>query len=155
MTRDENNCPPFMNKEHQVTQKYMWTGKKHRDLIERSISSTGVYRSQHQMLMSISDSPNVSQKELAVKSKVSAATVAVSLKKLEKGGYIRRVVDERDNRYNQLCLTEKGKQVVEKSKQIFMDVDKSMFDGFSPEELEKMEEFLDRMYENLEKKLRD
>lgn len=107
------------------------------------------------MLMCISDHPNVSQKELAEKSKVSAATVAVSLKKLEKGGYIRRVVDERDNRYNQLCLTEKGQRIVEKSKQIFLDVDKSMFDGFSPEELEKMEEFLDRMYENLEKKLRD
>jgi Mn-dependent DtxR family transcriptional regulator len=35
---------------------------------------------------------------------VSAATIAVSLKKLEKGGYINKVMDEGDNRLNQITM---------------------------------------------------
>ena len=46
---------------------------------------------------------------------VSGATMAVSLKKLEKGGYINRLVDQHDNRCNQICITEKGREVVEES----------------------------------------
>ena len=44
---------------------------------------------------------NASQKELAEYLNVTAATVAVSVKKLEKGGYITRIVDQEDNRYQQ------------------------------------------------------
>lgn len=80
---------------------------------------------------------------------VSTATIAVSLKKMEKGGYIKRLVDERDNRYNQICITDKGRQIVEKSHQIFREVEEAMFSGFSEEESRRLEEDLDRIYRNL------
>ena len=73
------------------------------------------------------------------------------LKKLEKGGYIKRLVDEKDNRCNQLCITEKGRQVIEDSHQIFHEVELAMFAGFSKEEYETLERMLDRIYENLKK----
>lgn len=80
---------------------------------------------------------------------VSTATVAVSLKKLENGGYIRRVVDKDDNRYNQICITEKGKAIVDGSILFFQKLETQMYGGFEPEELEVLQGFLDRIRHNL------
>jgi len=140
---------------HRLIRKYIWTTKRHRNIIERRLAATGVYRSQHQILMFLADNPDVSQRELADNQKVSTATMAVSLKKLEKGGYICREVDEKDNRYNQIRITEKGQKVVEESRKIFQEVENAMLAGFSQEERRMMEAFLDRMYENLGSYARD
>ena len=96
--------------EHCLIEKYIRVARLHRSMMERRLDGTGVYRSQHQILMFVSDNPNVSQKELARMYGVSGATIAVSLKKLEKGGYIRRLVDQEDNRCNQICITDKGRK---------------------------------------------
>ena len=98
--------------EHCLVEKYIRVARLHRSMMERRLDGTGVYRSQHQILMFVSDNPNVSQKELARMYGVSGATIAVSLKKLERGGYIRRLVDQEDNRCNQICITDKGRQVL-------------------------------------------
>lgn len=80
---------------------------------------------------------------------VTSATIAVTLKKLEKGGYISRTVDERDNRFNQITVTEKGQQVVKDSRRIFSEVENAMFSGFSEEEFTAMGGYFDRIMENL------
>ncbi|WP_333651467.1 MarR family winged helix-turn-helix transcriptional regulator [Lacrimispora sp.] len=135
--------------QHTVMMWYMRIMKLHRSILDERSKETGVYRSQHQILMMLADHSNVSQKEIAKRLYVSTATIAVSVKKLEKGGYITRVMDQEDNRMNQLCLTEKGKNMVGNSREFFHNVEKQMFHGFSNEELEIMKEYLDRIYENL------
>ena len=134
---------------HRVMSQYIKIMRQHRNFIDQRLSRTGVYRSQHQILMTLSDYSNESQKELAEHIGVSAATIAVSVKKLEKGGYITRVVDEDDNRINKLCLTEKGEEIVIYSRQFFRNVEAQMFHGFTIEELLIMEQYLDRMCDNL------
>ncbi len=137
-------------KEWRLIDKYMRTNRLHRKVLEQELSATGIYRSQHQLLMFAADHPQVSQKELARLHGVSTATIAVSLKKLEQGGYIERKVNARDNRYNQICVTKKGMEAVEKSVTIFEELEKRMFLGFSQEDFEKMGELLDKVYHNLE-----
>ena len=63
-------------------------GHMHRTALERRLNRTGVYRSQHQLLMCIAKYPQMSQKQLAKERHVSTATVAVSLKKLENGTFV-------------------------------------------------------------------
>lgn len=132
---------------------YMEITRMHRSILERKFSQTGVYRSQHQLLMYIAKHPNASQKEIAEQYKISTAAVAVSLKKLEKGGYIRRAVDEKDNRYNQIDLTPRGLEIVETSQKIFGEVEEAMFQGFSGEDFERLTGYLDRLSGNLEQML--
>lgn len=134
---------------HSVLMKYMKIMKMHRCLLDEQGKRTGVYRSQHQILMMISEHSNVSQKELAKRLYVSSATIAVSVKKLEKGGFITRIVDKDDNRINKLCLTEKGRNMVGSSREYFRNIEAKMFEGFSDEDLAYMEQVLDRIYENL------
>ena len=136
--------------EFRLVEKYMRTNRQHRKVLEQRLNSTGIYRGQHQVLMCVASNPEVSQKELARVYGVSTATSAVSLKKLEQGGYIERKVDARDNRFNRICITEKGMEAVEKSEIIFQELEQRMFRGFSKEDFEKMGQLLDRIYDNLE-----
>lgn len=135
--------------EERLLHRYMKVGRCHRSVLERCLNSTGVYRSQHRILMSISDHPNISQKDLARINDVTTATVAVTLSKLEKGGYICRAVDEADKRYNQIVLTELGEKVVKDSRRIFREVESTMFKGFSETDFQTMEMLFDRILENL------
>lgn len=128
---------------------FMRVNRLHRMVLERQLNRTGVYRSQHQLLLYIAHTPNASQKDIAKLHHVSTATVAVSLKKLEQGGYIKRVVDQKDNRFNQICITEKGMEIVDGSIRFFKQFEKQVFEGFSEEELAVLQEYLDRVSRNL------
>lgn len=90
-----------------------------------------------------------SQKELARQLRVSPATIATSLKSLERAGYVTRRTDERDARCNRISITKKGRDTVEASKEAFQKVNKHMYAGFSPEERELVKQFHQRMLDNL------
>ena len=92
---------------------------------------------------------HLSQRDLARLDDVTTATMAVTLSKLEKGGYIRRAVDEKDKRFNQTVITEKGEKVVQDSRRIFRNIEETMFAGFSEEDFERMSVLYDRILENL------
>jgi DNA-binding MarR family transcriptional regulator len=122
---------------------------KHRRLMQNYLDETGVYQAQHHLLMEIARNPRASQKDIARLMDVSAATVAVSLKKLEKGGYIKREVDEKDNRLNKITITERGNKVVEKSKEIFAATDRKVLAGFTEEEKHTLFVLLQKLNANL------
>lgn len=129
---------------------------KHKKIMQYYLDETGVYQAQHRLLMEISHNQNISQNDIARSMDVSAATIAVSLKKLEKRGYIKREIDQEDNRLNKITITDKGKKVVEKSKQIFDTVDQKVFEGITEEEkftllvlLQKLNDNLNRMEDEL------
>ena len=50
--------------------------------MQNYLDATGVFHAQHRLLMEIARNPNVSQNDIAKIMDVSAATIAVSLKKL-------------------------------------------------------------------------
>lgn len=90
-----------------------------------------------------------SQREVAKSLHLSPATVAMSLKPLERDGYVERSSDERDARRKQVSLTDKGRNAVELCRESFQAVDARMLAGFSPEEREQLTAFFKRMIENL------
>lgn len=124
---------------------------KHKKIVDRLLSKTGVYQAQHHILMYISCKRFPSQKDIAEHMEVSTATIATSLKKLEKGGYIKKAVDETDNRFNNIIITEKGNKVVEESRQIFASTDQKLFEGFTKEELNNLYGLLQKLDANINK----
>jgi DNA-binding MarR family transcriptional regulator len=116
--------------------------------IDKRVEDTGVYRSQHRLLMTLGRSPGISQTELAERMEISAAAVTVSLKKLEKSGFISRQCDENDNRVNQVVITEKGKKAIDKSIQYFDEIEDAFFSDFTQQEMEQVEVFFRRMAAN-------
>ena len=129
----------------------IFVNQLHRKKLEHLLEGTGLHRAQHRMLMTLAEREFDSQVKLAAVLEVSTATVAVSLKKLERDGYIKKISKKEDSRANFVRLTEKGKKIVTKSREIFEYVDRGIIQGFSEEELISMRKFLKRMYDNLVK----
>ncbi len=118
-----------------------------------NLNESEVFASESRLLMTVSYNENLSQKELAKKLGTSAASVGVSLRKLESKGYIVRKSDENDSRANVIILTKKGNEFIENTHELFQKLDKETFKGFSEKEMDMLDEFLDRLHENLEKML--
>lgn len=91
----------------------------------------------------------LSQRELARRLRLSPATVAVSLKSMEKGGYVTRAPDEADQRRNLVSITDKGKEAMERCNRAFRAADERLFADFTPEEKEQLTGFFIRMLRNL------
>ena len=89
------------------------------------------------------------QKQLSDAMHVSPATVAVSLKSLEREGYVEKLADETDQRRKAVRLTPKGEAAIQRCVQVFEAVDQSMFEGFRPEETRQACGYLMRMLHNL------
>ena len=123
--------------EKDITGKMIRTNIMHRRIVENMLEDTGVYQGQHRILMELSKHRHNSQKEIAIAMKVSTATIAIALKKLEKNGYINKITDKDDNRLNTIIITEKGRKVVEDSRNIFEAIDREMFKDLTEAEKEE------------------
>ncbi|MBO5715342.1 MAG: MarR family transcriptional regulator, partial [Clostridia bacterium] len=125
-------------------------GRLHRTVFERNISKMGIHHSQHHLLMYIAKEKEIpSQKQIAEKFGITSAAVARSLKSLEAEGYIQRSNVEDDNRFKRIIITDKGREIIEKSHQLFEEIDNSMYEDFSEEDILKFNEYLDKMQSKL------
>lgn len=126
--------------------------RRHHACVERRIGDMGIHHSQHRMLMHLvrQDRDVPSQRELAETMGISPAAVTSTLKRLEKEGYIARTITDRDNRRNEIRITEEGLSKVMEGREIFESADRAMFEGFSPEELSAFTAYLRRIDENLD-----
>ena len=126
--------------------KMMRVGRLHRAVFERNISKMGIHHSQHHLLMYISKQEEItSQKHIAEKFGITSAAVARSLKSLESEGYIERTSASGDGRFNRIVITEKGRDIVEKTCRMFEETDRTVFSDFDEKDIETFNSYLDRM----------
>jgi Transcriptional regulators len=95
------------------------------------------------------DSYSPTQKELAERLGISPSTTTISLKSLERIGYVRKVSDEKDMRCKRIEITEKGRDAAHKFLDVFNIINKAMYQGFADEEREMVSHFYSRITENL------
>lgn len=122
----------------------------HRCRITKSAAKVGLYFGQPTIIEYVSEHDRCTQKELAKALHISPASVAVSLKRIEKAGFITRTQDEKDSRKNLLSVTEKGIEAVRDFRKICNTTDEEMFRGFSEEERETLHSLLKRLHKNLD-----
>ena len=127
------------------------TDHMHKALIDSRVGGMGIHRTQHRILMHLARHDKLpSQKELAEHLDVTPAAITGALKKIESDGYVERTLGH-DNRYNELRITEKGRELVNQTRQLFSEADRSMFDGFSDSELESYISALEKLQANIKK----
>ena len=131
------------------------TTRMHKALIESRVKAIGIHRTQHKILMILARSDKLpSQKELADHLGITPAAVTGALKKIERDGYVERNIGQ-DNRFNELKITEKGRELVELTKRRFNEADRSIFDGFTTEELSSYISFHEKLQKNIQVALGD
>ena len=108
---------------------------------------------QHMMLVNIfrfsEHGQRPSQRELAASMHLSPATVTATLKLLERGGYVRRIADDKDQRINRVALTESGEAVMHEGMRRMDALDDMMQEGLTSEEHEILCRCLSKMRDNL------
>lgn len=121
----------------------------HRYRISTALSGLNIYRGQPEILGYLIENGECPQKKLAESMGVSAASIATSIKRMCKAGFVERTVDESDRRINRIRITEKGREAFSAGRAECNKVDTKMFDGFSEKEIDAFSDFLVRISENL------
>ena len=133
----------------EMVHKLISTSLIHRYHITKSAQKAGLYYGQPMILEYIKENERCTQKELADSLHISPASVATSIKRLEKSGYVTRSTDEIDIRKNRLSLSDDGLKILSDFRSICDETDKEMFKGFTKEECELLCNYLERLYNNL------
>lgn len=114
------------------------------------MKETEIHPRQFPLICLVGKQEGISQKKISEMLKISAPTVAVSVKRLEKAGMVERKNDEKDQRVMRIYLTEKGRRLTEAAKMYIEENEKALFRGFSESELCLMKRFFKQMADNLE-----
>ncbi len=120
----------------------------HRYRIFTALTGLNLYRGQPEILEYLTSHGDCSQRELAEHSGVSPASIATSLKRMSKAGFIEKTEDKNDRRINRIRITEKGEKIRKAGKSECDKVDKIMFSGFSDEEVGIFSDMLSRISRN-------
>lgn len=121
----------------------------HRYLIGKASLQNGLYLGQMPILEYIGQHENCTQREVADFVRVSAPSIATSVKRLQKAGLIEKRSDLNDLRSNRLSITEKGRRLTAACRQSFDQIDQLTFSGFSQDELAQLYDYLERLIGNL------
>lgn len=128
--------------------------RKHHTAVDNLLSQNGLSNIGQPVILSIlSQQENgtiESQKELARRLRVSPATMTVSLKSMERDGYVKKLSNAEDLRYKPISITEKGMRAAKLIDEVFETLDHGMYRGFSADELERISQLYRRMIDNLD-----
>ena len=128
---------------------FLKTMRLHYKCSNEILESKGLYFGQPAMLFILLKKGMQSQRELAEKLNVSPATVNVTVKRLEKSGYLERIKDKDDLRISRVSLTEKGKAIAEEAFHSINEVSEKVFKNLSPEEEKDLNFLLTKINDGL------
>ncbi len=134
---------------HDITRRMNRLNVLHRIYITRAANEAGVFFGQPPILEYVLSHDGCSQTELAEALHVSAPSIATSVKRMLKTGLLERTRSGIDSRANLISITDMGKSRYAECRASFESVNRQLFSGFSPEDLEAFNGYLIRMNANI------
>jgi DNA-binding MarR family transcriptional regulator len=120
----------------------------HTAYVERRLLPLGLHTGQGAIIAALGECGPCSQKDLAEYRHVSAATISVMLRRMEKSGFVTRSVSE-DGKCNLISLTEEGWNMYRVLLRDREGESERVFAGLSPEELLVAEKIFQTVSGNL------
>lgn len=140
----------YINDEQSLRYIFSQVMRLHFIRIHSLLEETGLYPGQPPLLLSLSRRNGQSQRELSEDLNVKASTIAVMIKRMEKTGLIRREQDENDQRVSRIFITDKGKEICLKLKDIHSQIEEEAFNNFTVEEKLLLRKLMIQLKGNLE-----
>lgn len=141
--------------ENKLNNEFRTLMRNHRILVQDYLNKLNLYKGQPRILFVLEKSPEISQQKLSEVLNISKEATSVSIRRLEKTGFIERRECSKDRRIKLLSLSDHGKKVVGELRLNFDKIDSYMFTGLEKEELLELERLLLKMNKSLEKRLKD
>lgn len=119
-----------------------------RDNFRSVLKENGIFPGQDEILFLIMFKEGLKPSEIAKYLHTSLASISVSLKRLEKQGFLEKRSDENDARISHIYLNKKGKTALKNTHCNLLKYQDEIFSGFTTDELELFRGFLDRVIYN-------
>jgi len=116
---------------------------------KKTTAGLGLFLGQPAILEYLITHNGCTQKEIADEMQITAASIAITVKRMQKAGLLDRITDESNQRCNKLFITVKGQELSQKCKIEFDRMDLQMFAGFSEKDLEQLSQYLDLIINNI------
>ena len=117
--------------------------------IQKTLNKYGLYPGQPQILFAIKELAVPTQNDLAIKLKVSKASIGTSLRRLEKSGFVKRSRDKSDTRCIRISLTQKGLDYARWCEIDFEMIYMTMLESFNAEERDTLLKLIPEINKNL------
>ncbi|MEG0740986.1 MAG: MarR family transcriptional regulator [Clostridia bacterium] len=119
------------------------------EVVREKIGDQPIHPKQGPILGALMHHDGLSQADLVRMLGVRAATVAVSIGRLEKLGFVKREHDEHNRRAYVLALTEAGRSEAEMVQNAMEEVRDGALMDFTDQELECISSYCERMLQNM------
>lgn len=134
-----------------ISGKIKYISDRVRQRADYNLKSHGITLSQVRVLRFINDNGGSrSQKEIESFLQVSHPTVVGLVSRMEQSGILSTAVCTSDKRNKIVSVTDKGVKLSCELQKYMSDLEKSMFDGIDPSQLQLLDETLDKIVANLD-----
>lgn len=114
------------------------------------LTGLGLHPGQLPLINLLGEEAKLSQKEISDRLHVKPPTVAVSIRRLENVGLIKKNSDSEDQRVKRICLSSKGEELYQKISAIINHNEEILENGLSESEKCLLRRFLLQLINNLE-----
>lgn len=116
------------------------------------LNDEGLFSGQHHIIMLLSHGDGKTVGQIAKHLGVAPATVSVSVKRMEKAGFITRKPDENDARTTKIYLTQKSNDMLGRIKEKMDEQEKVLSEGLTESEVNHLSDLLDKIIKNFVEK---
>jgi DNA-binding MarR family transcriptional regulator len=137
-----------MDKEIHIGRKIIILSKRLKRRLDNGTSKYGITGVQGRILGFIShnsEKRDIFQKDIEEELDIRRSSVTSVLQLMEKNGHIERVSVCKDARLKKIILTEKGTEIQRNVKNLILELEKSLIDELSDEELDLLVSLIDRL----------
>lgn len=124
--------------------------KLHFEKTKKILDDYGLYVGQPRFLFSLLEEEGLSQKDMAKKLEVQPATVNVTLKRLEKAGFVEKRFDDTNKRASKIYLTDKGRETCLSAKVIIAELNNNIFSVLDEDEKSSLQAIIKKISSNIE-----
>ena len=146
MKMHTHQCPP---PKAMIAPRIMCLSKLLRQAFNEAVAEQGLFSGQEDIILTLVINEGLTLSELSKILDVSNATASVSVKRMEKSGFIIKKPDQNDARITRLYPTEKAKATTDKIKSHMDQMEKRIKTNMTETEAEQLSILLESAIQNL------
>ena len=123
--------------------------RKSKNYFNQVVSEEGLFAGQHHIIMMLERVGCATVSQIAEEMRTTSATASVSIKRLEKAGFVEKLPDESDARITKIYLTGKALAVTQRIKSKMDEAEESLTQGLTQEEKYQLSDLLDKVVNNI------
>ncbi len=151
MDKKKCNCPPTPPKGH-IAPRIGWVARMERINFNKAVSEEGLFAGQHKIIMFIKMKGSATIGQIAEETGTAPSTVSVSIKRMEKAGFVKRKPSKTDGRITEIYLTEKGNAIPDNIRRKMNEEEQMLTYGLTQSEIDTLSDLLDKVIDNFKKK---